>query len=224
MEYAIHNFRLVMTRIFSVTLVGACLSLGGCFSSKKKFAEVLQGQISNASLQDFELDSQVEDHWHTLSRFSKKDQILFVEEGPMNNEAPQGFVEIREAQINDFYAAATAPYPSQLTNVVKCDPKYLPKKIRHRDAKMVAVAFALYANDRFSYGACASYQVKYRVTEIIVGCKKNWQLFSFKLFSPISDISVDLESKIAEFKCATEEIHGSKYGSGPPRNWEERFK
>lgn len=178
-----------------------CVSLIGCTGGDKDFNAVTRDGLSGAPFADFKLIKEIADHPVPLYRMEYARDVLFVRAFNSNDTEAKKLMEEKRLAVMRLYSSGTTPYPSVITNVTGCAEAFLPKSSARISTHEYILALELFANDRFSFGSCASEQIAYRVLYFQIFCAKVQKVFDVKWF--LKDRMQPAMSKvIGDLKCA----------------------
>jgi len=99
--------------------------------------------------------------------------------------------------IDSMYREIDSPYPGTLSNKIKCEEEFKPKKI----SNIPFDYYLLYASDRFTYGACSWDLISYKSVIYYVYCNKTKNLHQIELFIPKNIESSSYEESLTSITC-----------------------
>jgi len=103
------------------------------------------------------------------------------------------YIEDKKFLLESLFLPTTSPYPEVITNIIECPSEFKPK-VRETNN---GVVYALFANERLSFGVCSKDLVKYHSEYGIFDCAAKG-VFEIRLFS---DDNNKIESIMRSFKC-----------------------
>ena len=111
------------------------------------------------------------------------------------------FLDEKKFYVESLYNPLPSPYPDVITREIVCPHEYLPIIEEDDNENFYKIVYILYANDRFSYGACTPDSVVYKAIFSLIHCKNTNKLYQIKFFSPLESYDEEILNKIRNFSC-----------------------
>lgn len=128
-----------------------------------------------------------------------KEQTLFVKRiTNMSEDSAQKYIKEQSIKLESIFDPARSPYFAILTKTIECPEKFLPA---YKELSKDKSYYVLFANNRFSYGACTEDLIEYRAINGIVYCKNTGDLYHLEYFIPNNEYSEILTEVVSEFTC-----------------------
>lgn len=128
---------------------------------------------------------------------------IAVEYNLRENESDK-IIQSRVAQLKGMYENATAPYPGQVSDVIKCDEKFKPTFHTDSINGLTISYFTGYLSNRLTFGTCDENQIDYQDTLILFYCPKQQRLYQLELIVPIQNFAASdtyFEDGLKSLRC-----------------------
>lgn len=111
------------------------------------------------------------------------------------------YISEKKSSIDSIYTVLPAAYPDVVTRSLECSDKFRPIFNSSDQGNQESFVYILYANNRFTYGACSDDTAKYREIFYIAYCKDTKELYQIEYFVPKEEFSQVFVDKISGFRC-----------------------
>ena len=169
--------------------------------------EVLQEiSLSSQELEGFSVDKLFFDEQEKSTKAmlrSSKDILKIEAITDIDKRSADILLEDKIVTIHALYGNALSPYPGEISNKIICNEEYLPEFDTTQSKSLDYSYFILFANERFTYGACSEDLVKYKAILAWTFCEGKNIFYQFELFAPIETFSQSNIDLITSFKCLT---------------------
>jgi hypothetical protein len=111
------------------------------------------------------------------------------------------YIDEKRFIVESLYMSTPSPYPDVVTRTIECPDEFKPISNTTEQNDQESSTYILYANDRFTYGACSDEIAKYRAIFHLVYCKDKKEIYQIEYFIPKGNFSQDFIDKILNFRC-----------------------
>ena len=101
-----------------------------------------------------------------------------------NVSEAEKYIRMRRSMVDSLFADSFSPYPGPISETVRCSAEYLPKIQEAQVGGMTRITYAMYATERFTYGACAGDLAPYLASLSYVYCPEKNELYEVEYFTP----------------------------------------
>jgi hypothetical protein len=204
-------------RLF-LTLISAC-ALGACASAQPK-AEAPRATAADlpSALQALGLRSSFSESYKVsdqsevsgggipvdyLTAEAQGGRVIRVEKIATSDRAQADkFVNDKALELARVYEPHTSPYFAAVTNKSVCP---YPYRLQHKKSAGSEGArfelYALFANDRMTYGACSQDQATYRAFVTLLECVSSNRVFVLESFVPVKQLAHADEQDLESLRC-----------------------
>jgi len=118
-----------------------------------------------------------------------------------NREDAESYIKNQELLVLSNFDIYMAPYPGQISNLIKCEEKFLPIKEEMKTQKIMGVRFFLFSNDRYNIGECNEDLLIYKTAFSILYCIGKKTIYEFSYFTPKNKPNAKFHNIVKSFKC-----------------------
>jgi len=111
------------------------------------------------------------------------------------------FLDEKKFGVESLYNSQPSPYPDVITREIVCPQEYLPIVEEDEDENFYKIIYTLFANERFSYGACSPEIITYKSVFSLIHCKNSGDLYQIEFFSPLESYDEEILNGIKDFSC-----------------------
>ena len=126
-----------------------------------------------------------------IARSSKETIKLRIINNQIKKQAVNYIIN-QAKMISALYVSFDVPQEGKLIKIIRCD-YFAPEMKTFQTEDVFGFKSFLFANDRYSFGACNRDLLKYKTAMIILFCSKEKKTYEFSFFSPIEDINPRFE-------------------------------
>lgn len=155
-------------------------------------------------LEKFEIDEYFFDEHEIATKVTLRDsKNIFKIEAITDIDIKSADILINDKilTIKALYGNALSPYPGEISNELICNEKFMPEFNTKKTDRLSYSYFILFANDRFTYGACSEDLIEYKSILAWTYCDEKNIFYQFELFSSIESFSESNLELITSFSC-----------------------
>lgn len=153
----------------------------------------------------FASEQRLQDGGLTITTFSghrDEDRVEIQRIVGFDKSEAEEYVRMRRSMVDSLFADSFSPYPGPISEAVRCSAEYLPKIQEAQVGGMTRITYAMYATERFTYGACADDLAPYLASLSYVYCPEKNGLYEVKYFTPRDAPAEDLKAFANSLACS----------------------
>ena len=170
------------------------------------FAQTKTDTLQMFGFSDFEITEKTENNIGSVhyTRFTANNRTVILKAEHAKDvdiaKATQ-YIDEKRFGIESLYQSTPSPYPDVITRTIECPDEFKPIFYRSEQDNQDSLYYILYANDRFTYGACSDDLIRYRAIFYLVYCKEKNEIYQIELFTAPEEFTHDLASLLKSFNC-----------------------
>lgn len=129
---------------------------------------------------------------NALRMASERDQAVVIDQNSIrfrvekrSSLAASTEANLLRQSIYALYKPSIAPYPGLITRQVACEEFYLPEEVQKKTGDLEFHGFKLYANKRYTLGACGKTEAEFKVFKGLVFCPGE-RIFEVQFFQRVN--------------------------------------
>lgn len=188
-----------MIKVFGLLALVCCTS---CFS--KRMEHLQWHHLQNSAITDFTYKVETPSKDTSLLSADTDRFRLRIFERSLDTAGFKKYVNDSQAMLQSYYKEFESPYPAALSENVVCTPALKPRPLVNiTTADHLSEGVLVYANSRYTYGACDSQTLRFETLHAFIHCSKSNTAYEIKYFIPKTETSAKtLEAAYTSIKCS----------------------